>query len=92
MHWIPKWFTVIVISRDLIVVIGCFLLYMITNSIKIEPVFLGKLAIALQLFILAYVLLNINISTLPPVHNKVLCFQQLLRRCQDSSTSTKDLN
>jgi cardiolipin synthase (CMP-forming) len=67
--WIPKWFTVIVISRDLIVVIGFFLLYMITNTIKIEPVFLGKLAIALQLFILAYVLLNINISTLPPVHD-----------------------
>ena len=65
--WIPKWFTVIVISRDLIVVIGCFLLYMITNTLKVEPVFLGKAAIALQLFILAYVLLNINMVTLPPV-------------------------
>ncbi len=67
--WIPKWFTVIVISRDLIVVIGFFLLYMITSAVKIEPVFLGKLAIAVQLFILAYVLLNINIITLPPVHD-----------------------
>jgi len=67
--WIPKWFTIIVISRDLIVVIGCFLLYMLTSTIKIEPVFLGKLAIALQLFILAYVLLNVNITTLPPVHD-----------------------
>lgn len=67
--WIPKWFTIIVISRDIIVVIGFFLLYMITNSLKVEPVFLGKVAIALQLFILAYVLLNINIVTLPPVHD-----------------------
>lgn len=66
--WIPKWFAIIVISRDIIVVIGCFLLYMITNSLKVEPVFLGKAAIALELFILAYVLLNINVITLPPVH------------------------
>jgi cardiolipin synthase len=67
--WIPKWFTVIVISRDLIVVIGFFLLYMITSAIRIEPVFLGKLAIAVQLFILAYVLLTINMISLPPVHD-----------------------
>ena len=67
--WIPKWFTIIVISRDLIVVIGFFLLYMITSAIRIEPVFLGKLAIAVQLFILAYVLLTINMISLPPVHD-----------------------
>jgi len=66
--WIPKWFAVLVISRDIIVVIGCFLLYMITNTLKVEPVFLGKVAIAFQLFILAYVLLNINMIILPPVH------------------------
>jgi cardiolipin synthase (CMP-forming) len=67
--WIPKWFTIIVISRDIIVVIGCFLLYIITNTLKVEPVFLGKAAIALQFFILAFVLLKINLITLPPVHN-----------------------
>ena len=67
--WIPKWFTVIVISRDLIVVIGFFLLYMITNTLTVETVFLGKAAIALQLFILAYVLLTINMISLPPVHD-----------------------
>jgi cardiolipin synthase len=66
--WIPKWFAVLVISRDIIVVIGCFLLYMITGTLKVEPVFLGKVAIAFQLLILAYVLLNINMIILPPVH------------------------
>ena len=66
--WIPKWFTIIVISRDIIVVMGCFLLYMVTNTLKVEPVFLGKAAIALQLGILTYVLLHINIVTLRPVH------------------------
>jgi len=66
--WIPKWYAIIAISRDIIVVIGCFLLYMITNSLKVEPVFLGKVAIALQLLLLTYVLLQLNIVTLPAVH------------------------
>ena len=66
--WIPKWYAIIAISRDIIVVIGCFLLYMITNSLKVEPVFLGKVAIALQLLLLTYVLLHINIVRLPAVH------------------------
>jgi cardiolipin synthase (CMP-forming) len=67
--WIPKWFAVVVISRDLIVVIGWFLLYMVTNTSKVEPVLLGKVAIAFQLLILAYVLLSINFAYLPSVHN-----------------------
>jgi cardiolipin synthase len=64
--WIPTWLAVVVISRDLIVVIGWFLLYMITHNSKVEPVALGKAAIALQLILLAYVLLYINMQTLPP--------------------------
>jgi cardiolipin synthase len=51
--WIPKWLAIAVISRDLIVVIGWFLLFMITHTSKVEPVLLGKLAIALQLITLA---------------------------------------
>jgi cardiolipin synthase len=67
--WIPLWLTITVISRDLIVVIGWLLLYMITGSAKIEPVLLGKIAIALQLGMLAYVLLSINLSSAPPLHD-----------------------
>lgn len=67
--WIPKWLAIAVISRDLIVVTGWFLLYMITNTSRTEPLLLGKVAIALQLIILAYVLLSINLNFLPAVHN-----------------------
>ncbi len=70
--WIPRWFTVIVISRDLIVVIGWFLLYLVTQNSRVEPVLLGKLAIALELAMLAYVLLGLNFSGLPPVPGFVL--------------------
>jgi cardiolipin synthase (CMP-forming) len=65
--WIPTWLAIAVISRDLIVVIGWFLLYMITHNSKVEPVILGKTAIAMQLVTLAYVLLALNMTSLPPV-------------------------
>lgn len=70
--WIPKWLAITIISRDLIVVIGWFLLYMITHTSKVEPVMLGKIAIALQLITLAYILLSINFSSLPSVPNILL--------------------
>jgi len=64
--WIPLWLTITVISRDLIVVIGWFLLYLLTHSVTIEPVLLGKTAIALQLITLTLVLLSINLSSIIP--------------------------
>jgi len=76
--WIPKWFAVVVISRDLMVVIGWFLIYMVTNTSKVEPVLLGKIAIAFQLIILAYVLLNINFASLPSIHNTFFILSAVL--------------
>lgn len=70
--WIPTWLAITVISRDLIVVIGWFLLFMITHNEQVETIFLGKLAIALQLFTLAYVLLNVNYAYLPAVPKSIL--------------------
>ena len=64
--WIPLWLTITVISRDLIVVIGWFLLNLITHDVKIEPVLLGKAAIALQLITIAFVLLGINLTSIKP--------------------------
>lgn len=70
--WIPKWLAITVISRDLIVVIGWFLLYLITHNSIIEPVLLGKTAIALQVITLAYVLININLSSPRPIPDILL--------------------
>lgn len=63
-NFIPEWLTVVVISRDIIIVVGWFILYLITGTPKIEPSVLGKLTIWVQSFFIAYVLLNINISFL----------------------------
>ena len=64
--WVPLWLTITVISRDLIVVIGWFLLYMITHNAKVEPVFSGKAAIAMQLITLTLVLLSITLPSFRP--------------------------
>lgn len=69
--WLPKWLTITVISRDIIVIIGWVLIYLITHTSNVEPTITGKAAIAMQLILLCYVLLEINIASLPEI-NRVL--------------------
>ncbi|MCL4490512.1 MAG: CDP-alcohol phosphatidyltransferase family protein [Nitrospirae bacterium] len=63
--WIPKWLTITVISRDLIVTLGWLLLYLIYHVTRIEPSLFGKAAIASQLLLIAYTLLSINRDGIP---------------------------
>lgn len=63
--WIPKWLTITVISRDLTVTLGWFLLYLTSHITKVAPTIIGKAAIASQLLLIAYVLLAINMPSLP---------------------------
>lgn len=65
--WIPLWLTIIVISRDFIVIIGWILLYLVSHVTKVEPSIFGKLAIASQLILIAYILFSIN-ANLPPIN------------------------
>jgi len=60
--WIPKWLTITVISRDLIVITGWLILYFVTHNTKVEPSILGKTANALQFLLIGLVLLSINIK------------------------------
>ncbi len=59
---IPKWLTIIVISKDLIVVTGCIILYFVTHKLKIEPSPLGKASSACQFILLGLVLLARNMD------------------------------
>jgi cardiolipin synthase len=63
--WIPKWLTITVISRDLIVTLGWLLLYLTSHITRVAPTIIGKAAIASQLLLIAYVLLAINVPSLP---------------------------
>ncbi len=70
--WLPKWLTVTVISRDIIVIIGWVLIYLITHTSNVKPTITGKAAIAMQLVLLCYVLLDINIVSLPDIHEALI--------------------
>jgi len=54
---IPGWFTVIVISRDLIILIGIAIMSIMSIPYKISPSFISKITTALQLFTLVFFLL-----------------------------------
>lgn len=67
--WIPKWLAITVISRDVIVVAGWFIVYFITGASRVEPSLLGKATIWLESLLIAYILININLSVLPDISN-----------------------
>jgi cardiolipin synthase len=71
-NWIPKWLTITVISRDIIVVIGWLLLYLIAGTAKVEPSLLGKITIWIQSLLIAYVLIDINLLFLPDIPRPLL--------------------
>lgn len=58
----PKWLTIVVISKDLIVVTGSFILYFMTHKLRVEPSFLGKCSSACQFVLIGLVLLFRNIN------------------------------
>ncbi|MCE5313213.1 MAG: CDP-diacylglycerol--glycerol-3-phosphate 3-phosphatidyltransferase [Nitrospiraceae bacterium] len=63
--WIPIWFTIVVLSRDLIVVIGWGLVSILYSRTTVRPSFTGKAAIASQILVVAYVLIERNYPSLP---------------------------
>lgn len=70
--WIPKWLTITVISRDVIVVTGWLLLYFVTGTSRVEPSILGKVTIWLQSLLIAYILIEINWPVLPDIPQSFL--------------------
>ncbi|RJR15345.1 MAG: CDP-alcohol phosphatidyltransferase family protein [Nitrospiraceae bacterium] len=59
---IPKWLAIIVISKDLIVVTGSVILYLVTHKLNIEPSLLGKASSACQFFLVGLVLLYSSLA------------------------------
>lgn len=64
---IPKWLTIVVISRDAIIITGWLVLYIVTHTAKIETTIFGKVAIALQLILIWYILLVLNFPNFPDI-------------------------
>jgi cardiolipin synthase len=57
MHVVPRWLVVIVISRDVVIVLGYFLLFMLTQkTMEVHPTVAGKASTAFQLLSVTIVL------------------------------------
>ena len=67
MHQVPRWLTVIVLSRDVMLVLGYFLLFMLTQeTMEVRPSIAGKLSTFLQLSAVTVVLVSlVRPSTVP---------------------------
>ena len=66
---VPSWLTVIVISRDVVVVVGYFLLFTMTqHAMEVRPSVTGKLSTFLQLSSVTVVLVSLVYpDTIPPL-------------------------
>ena len=61
MHEVPRWLVVLVISRDVIIVLGFFLLFLVTReTMEVQPSVGGKLSTFLQLASVAIVLVSLT--------------------------------
>ena len=56
---LPLWFPVLVIARDVVILVGCGLLKFFTGDVEVRPSMLWKIATALQMAAVAWVLLQI---------------------------------
>lgn len=60
MHLIPSWIAIVVVSRDLILMIGTVLAQLTTSRVDISPTILGK---GTTLFQLAYIMLAVFLAS-----------------------------
>jgi cardiolipin synthase len=63
---LPPTVVVLIIGKDLFLMIGFVIVYLITSRIHIAPVFIGKLATALQLSMVAGILIAPEVSRVLP--------------------------
>jgi cardiolipin synthase len=59
---LPPTVVVLIIGKDLFLLIGFIIVYLITSKIHIAPVFMGKLATALQMSMVAGILIGPEVS------------------------------
>jgi len=58
LHFLPGWLAVITISRDLIIVLGALIVYILTGNLSFSPTFLGKMTTMVQILTILITLLG----------------------------------
>lgn len=61
----PLWFPILVISRDIVIVLGALLLHYFNGKVHVHPSLAGKAATAFQMIAIAGAMLQLNTPGLP---------------------------
>lgn len=61
----PLWFPILVISRDMVIVIGTLLLHYFNGKVQVRPSLTGKAATAFQMIAIAAAMLQLNTPGFP---------------------------
>jgi CDP-diacylglycerol--glycerol-3-phosphate 3-phosphatidyltransferase len=57
---LPLWFPMLVVSRDVILLVGSVLIHMLAGQVAVRPRFVGKCSSFFQMIVLAWVLFKID--------------------------------
>ena len=76
MHQVPRWLVVLVLSRDVMIVLGYFLLFVLTQQrMEVRPTVSGKLSTFLQLCAVTVVLLRMaGVHLVAPLLEVTVCY------------------
>ena len=60
----PAWFPVLVITRDIVILVGSVLLHLLNGKVLVKPSWTGKVATVLQMVAIAWVMLQLRMMPL----------------------------
>ena len=60
----PLWFPVLVITRDVVILVGSAILHLLNGKVRVKPSWTGKVATVLQMAAIAWVMLQLRIPPL----------------------------
>src|SRR5436189_3608096 len=63
----PVWFPVLVITRDVVIVVGSAVLHILNGTVRVRPSWTGKVATVLQMAAIAWVMLQLHALPFPYV-------------------------
>ena len=63
----PLWFPVLVITRDVVILVGSIVLHLLNGRVEVRPSWTGKVATVLQMAAIAWVMLQFTFLRLPYV-------------------------
>jgi cardiolipin synthase (CMP-forming) len=70
----PAWFPVLVITRDVVILVGAAVLHVLVGHVRVRPHWTGKIATVLQMAAIGWVMLQFALyrlftSSAPPAHS-----------------------